>query len=310
MAGQSPAGTGVLGTTQSSSASAIFGSNSATAATPAGTVAGHGVFGLTTVPNANGVLGANNGGGTGVAGVSDNGTGVSAVSVNGTALSATSQQGRAIVGTSQTQDAINGTSASPQHAGVSATNTSPGAGEVPSGFAVWASAAATAIYAQGKPAGYFNGDVQITGDIILINSPSGADIAEDFDLEDDDANREPGTVLVIGRCGRLAACAAAYDTRVAGVVSGAGDLRPAIVLQRLHDRPRRSPVALLGKAVCKVDAHFGAIQAGDLLTTSPTMGHAMKASDRSKALGAVLGKALSALDQDRRGFVPILLSLR
>jgi hypothetical protein len=170
---------------------------------------------------------------------------------------------------------------------------------------VWASSNNTAIYGQGKPAGYFNGDVQVTGDLILV----GGDMAEDFDLEDDPSNAEAGTVLVIHPSGKLSACAEPYDTRVAGVVSGAGDLRPAIILQRLHDRPGRSPVALVGKALCKVDAAFGEVRAGDLLTTSATPGHAMKVTDRSQALGAVLGKALGSIAAGR-GFVPVLVSLR
>jgi hypothetical protein len=134
-------------------------------------------------------------------------------------------------------------------------------------------------------------------------------MAEDFDLEDDPSNAEAGTVLVIHPSGKLSACAEPYDTRVAGVVSGAGDLRPAIILQRLHDQPGRSPVALVGKALCKVDATFGEVRAGDLLTTSATPGHAMKVTDRSKALGAILGKALGSLAAGR-GFVPVLVSLR
>ena len=180
---------------------------------------------------------------------------------------------------------------------------------MPSGSALWASANATAIYAQGNPAGYFNGDVQVTGDLILINSPSSGDIAEDFDLEVEPSNAEPGTVLVIRPSGKLSACTEPYDTRVAGVVSGAGDLRAAIVLQRLEHRPDRSPLALVGKALCKADAAFGGIAAGDLLTTSATPGHAMKVADRTRAVGAILGKALHPLDSGR-GLVPILVSLR
>src|SRR5262249_52974750 len=133
---------------------------------------------------------------------------------------------------------------------------------------------------------------------------------EDFDLEGDDPlNAEPGTVLVIGQSGKLHACVESYDTRVAGVVSGAGQLRPAVILQRLNDQRGRSPIALIGKVVCKVDAAFGRIKAGDLLTTSPTPGRAMKVADRSKALGAILGKALAAHDVGC-GLVPIMVSLR
>jgi hypothetical protein len=237
------------------------------------------------------------------------GFGVWAFSQGGTAILATNDR----PGTADA-DAFVAFTSSPNHAAVAGHNNG-------NGFGVWAfSQGGTAIKAvqgsagsAGSPVGHFEGDVytngnhHVTGDLVLINS--SADIAEDFDLEDDPSNAEPGTVLVIHPSGRLSACAEPYDTRVAGVVSGAGDLRPAIVLQRLQDRSGRSPVALLGKAVCKVDAAFGGIAAGDLLTTSPTLGHAMKVADRAQAVGAILGKALHSLDTGR-GLVPILVSLR
>src|SRR6185437_6458486 len=93
-----------------------------------------------------------------------------------------------------------------------------------------------------------------------------------------------------------------------GVVAGAGGLHPAVVLQRVPSQPG-SPIALVGKAFCKVDAAFGKIMAGDLLTTSATQGHAMRVSDRSRALGAIIGKALAVLDAGS-GLIPILVSPR
>jgi hypothetical protein len=63
---------------------------------------------------------------------------------------------------------------------------------------------------------------------------------------------------------------------------------------------------LMGKVCCKVDASYGAIAVGDLLTTSPTSGHAMKVSDPVKAFGGVIGKALGILAEGR-GVVPIWL---
>jgi hypothetical protein len=153
------------------------------------------------------------------------------------------------------------------------------------------------------------GDIQVTGDLILVNSLTSGDIAEDFDVSDQPGALEPGTVLVINEDGRLGACEAPYDTRVAGVVSGAGTLKPAVVLQRVSSPTPRSPIALVGKVYCKVDCRFGRIAAGDLLTTSPTLGHAMKVTDRSKALGALIGKALAGLDEGT-GLIPIMASLR
>ena len=101
----------------------------------------------------------------------------------------------------------------------------------------------------------------------------------------------------------------AYDKRVAGVISGAGDYKPGIVLDKRQSPGNRQPVALMGKVFCKVDAQFGAIEVGDLLTTSPTPGHAMKTSDPLKAFGAVIGKALRPLTEGQ-GLIPILIALQ
>ena len=96
-------------------------------------------------------------------------------------------------------------------------------------------------------------------------------------------------------------------------MSGAVELRPAIVLdkrqgERQGER-RRVPIALVGKAYCKADATYGPIDVGDLLTTSPTPGHAMRAEDPVKAFGAVIGKALRPL-RDGTGLIPVLVALQ
>jgi hypothetical protein len=155
----------------------------------------------------------------------------------------------------------------------------------------------------GRLAGLFEGDVEVTGDIRLAN----ADCAEDFTVSGA-LHVEPGTVMVLERNGTVRPSAQAFDTRVAGVVSGAGDYKPALVLDRQANAPHRQPIALMGKVFCKVDASFGAIDVGDLLTSSPTAGHAMRVSDRSQAVGALVGKALGPLASGC-GLIPILVTL-
>jgi hypothetical protein len=71
----------------------------------------------------------------------------------------------------------------------------------------------------------------------------------------------------------------------------------------------RVPLALIGKTSCRVDAGYGAIEPGALLTTSETQGHAMKATDPAKAVGAVLGKALRPL-RSGCGLIPIIVTLQ
>ena len=140
------------------------------------------------------------------------------------------------------------------------------------------------------------------GDLILFN----ADIAEEFDV---DGAADPGSVVVLEDDGVVRCSAEPYDTRVVGVVSGAGTFRPAIVLDRREsDRPRR-PVAVMGKVGCLVDATQTPVRVGDLLTTGSRPGHAIRASDRDRAFGAVLGKALRSLEGGI-AIIPVLVTLR
>ena len=68
-------------------------------------------------------------------------------------------------------------------------------------------------------------------------------------------------------------------------------------------------VTLGAYAHCKVDAKYGAIQVGDLLTTSPTKGHAQKVTEPEKAVGAIIGKALGSREKGR-GKIPVLVMLQ
>jgi hypothetical protein len=149
-----------------------------------------------------------------------------------------------------------------------------------------------------------NGNVHVTGDIMLAN----ADCAEDFDIAETEPV-EPGTVMVVGEEGVLHESRQAYDKCVAGVVSGAGNYKPGIVLDKQQAPSSRKPIALLGKVYSKVDASYAPIEVGDLLTTSPPPGHAMKANDPLKAFGAVIGKALRPLAAGQ-GLIPILIALQ
>ena len=138
-----------------------------------------------------------------------------------------------------------------------------------------------------------------------------ADCAEDFDITAPGV--EPGTVMVIDSEGALRPSRGPYDKKVAGVLSGGGDLKPGITLDRQpgtrQSGRERRPLALLGKVYCKVDAEHAPIEVGDLLTTSSTPGHAMRAGDPMQAFGAVLGKALRPW-KEGKGMIPILVTLQ
>lgn len=144
------------------------------------------------------------------------------------------------------------------------------------------------------------------GDIMRTN----ADCAEDFDVAADAAElAEPGAVMVIDDDGTLRPSSQAYDSRVAGIISGAGTYQPAMVLDRQPGVAGRAPLALIGKVFCKVDADTSPVAAGDLLTTSPVPGHAMKVADTARAVGATLGKALRSLSSGS-ALIPVLVTSR
>ena len=60
---------------------------------------------------------------------------------------------------------------------------------------------------------------------------------------------------------------------------------------------------------CHVEADTEPVGVGDLLTTSTVQGYAMRASDRGRAFGAVIGKALVDLPSGR-ALIPIFVTLQ
>jgi hypothetical protein len=203
--------------------------------------------------------------------------------------------GDGVFGTSKAGDGVHGEASQPNFSAVCGIHTGGG----------------KAVYGKSTGnAGYFDGNVEVVGkltvqgDIVL----PGADCAESFDLVKG-ASVAPGTLVVIDQDGALTQSEHAYDRKVAGVVAGAGEYRPAIILDTGGTGKSRASVSLIGKAFCKVDADFGAIEVGDLLTSSHTSGHAMKAADPSRAFGAIVGKALRPLASGR-GMIPILIALQ
>ncbi len=142
----------------------------------------------------------------------------------------------------------------------------------------------------------------------------GGDVAEPFDVSDAGVPIRPGHVVVIdeAHAGRLRLCDAAYDPKVAGIISGANDLAPGMILRTEHrpDADGGYPVAMAGRVWCFADASVGGpIRPGDRLTTSGVEGHAMRVMDPTRADGAVIGKAMSALEEGR-GLVLVLVNLQ
>ena len=156
-----------------------------------------------------------------------------------------------------------------------------------------------------------NGDAFLQGTMSCkVLAVTGADVAEKFPSSEDHV--EPGTVMEIDpeNTGKLRVVREAYSTRVAGVVSGAGDLPAGAVLGNFPGSENAPAIALSGRVWVRCDATSGAIMPGDLLTTSSSPGLAMKASDRGRSHGAVLGKAMTALAEGQQGLVLVLVNLQ
>ncbi len=137
----------------------------------------------------------------------------------------------------------------------------------------------------------------------------GADIVERF--ESSCGALEPGTVVSIDpeHPGKLACAVGAYDTKVAGVVSGAGGVQPGLCLSQDGLLDGDTPVAMNGRVYVKCTASNGAINPGDRLTTAELAGHAMKVTDSARADGAVIGKAMTSLESGE-GLVLVLVNLQ
>jgi hypothetical protein len=131
-----------------------------------------------------------------------------------------------------------------------------------------------------------------------FQTPTGFDIAERFKS----AGRvEPGDVVVFDEeNGAVTLCAKKCDKRVIGIAS----TEPAFIL---GGDSEHVPIALCGRVECKVDADVAPIEVGDLLTTSPTKGHAQKALDPGKAVGAIIGKALASFSRGKGKILVLVL---
>jgi hypothetical protein len=156
-----------------------------------------------------------------------------------------------------------------------------------------------------------NGDAYLQGTMSckVLTITGGADIAEPFKMSSSEIPK--GSVVVIDEenPGHLKLSTQAYDAHVAGVVSGANGIKPGISLHQEGAIESGENVALSGRVYVRADADLGAIKPGDLLTTSDTPGHAMRASDHAKAQGAILGKAMSGL-KEGKGMVLVLVTLQ
>jgi hypothetical protein len=159
------------------------------------------------------------------------------------------------------------------------------------------------------------GNGKVTGNLTVEGTVEGGNIKAKYqDLAEWVPATEQlsaGTVVVLDatKSNHVVSSAAAYDTRVAGVISA----QPGITLGEGGEG--KVLVATTGRVRVKVDASRGPIQIGDLLVTSDIAGVAMKseavefAGRKMHMPGTIIGKALEPLAKGR-GEMLVLLSLQ
>jgi hypothetical protein len=159
-------------------------------------------------------------------------------------------------------------------------------------------------------AGYFAGPVRITGKL-TVDGATDPIIGEMYKVAPSQ-KYALGDVLVIDpESDTCRLCDTPNDTRVAGVVweDAAPDERGEVMAIILGARtPTR-------EMYVKADAGYSPIRRGDLLTTSPTPGHAMRAEPVDVGgveiyrPGTILGKALESLENGR-GLIQVFVVLQ
>ena len=140
------------------------------------------------------------------------------------------------------------------------------------------------------------------------------DFAESVAVSGDRPSYGPGDVIVIDESGaqKFKRSDTPYSTLVAGVYSTkpgfVGSSHPLADLDGV-DFAKEIPMAVVGIVPCKVVDENGPIKPGDLLVTSSTQGFAMKGTDPTRLVGAIVGKALEQLPSGK-GAIHILVSLQ
>ncbi|HZM02908.1 MAG TPA: hypothetical protein VFC44_07775 [Candidatus Saccharimonadales bacterium] len=159
----------------------------------------------------------------------------------------------------------------------------------------------------------FSGNVWVSNNLSTasITIRGGSDLAEPFKITSGKDEVPEGSVVVIDEenPGRLKMSSLPYDTRVAGILSGANGVHPGIQMQQEGTLEGGRNVALTGRVYVQADASNGPIKPGDLLTTSSAPGRAMKVTDHVRAQGAILGKAMTGLKAGK-GMVLVLVTLQ
>jgi hypothetical protein len=140
----------------------------------------------------------------------------------------------------------------------------------------------------------------------------GSDLAELFEITGVSDRIKPGMLVSLDRmeAGKLILTQSRYDTNIAGVISGANGIKPGILMgQQGTIASGEELVTISGRTYITCNTTGGPIRIGDLLTSSNLPGEAMKAGKKRKARGAIIGKAMSNLENGE-GYVLVLVNLQ
>lgn len=124
----------------------------------------------------------------------------------------------------------------------------------------------------------------------------------------------PGTVMSVSEIkAALKPSVVPYDSKVIGVISGAGGFQPGLVIGTRVDGTNDLPLAVSGQVYVRVCEENGPINLGDLLVSSSSAGIAMKATNYERGFGAIIGKALEPFNSqegETEGLLRMLVMMR
>jgi hypothetical protein len=282
------------------------------------------VYGKSTVPDSYGLYAeTTNTGSPAVYGKSTqnvgvSGTGVTGVLGNGTTFGVfgKSIDGSGVFGTSTNFVGVYGQSYSNENPAVNGLNQVNGygvQGYSNNGIGVYGQTGRTdnnyGIYTPDNV--YIGGKIDIVGTVDPI-------IVEGFKA-DPTVTYEAGDVVCLADPGAVVPCVKANDTNVVGVVGPSVELKDSeitvVIMGYRSAKPREAEGVTRQVVRVKADAQYGSIRTGDLLTTSPTRGQAMKAQPVVigdvvfHRPGTILGKAMGSLESGT-GTIEVFVTLQ
>jgi hypothetical protein len=282
----------------------------------------------------------------GVYGRSQHGVGVFGGATTGSGVYGTSS-GRGLTGVGQSHGVFGSTSGAPQgsgYGGYFTSNTGIGVHGRSTAQISGSNLFAPGVYGYsqngagvmgeagsgpGSVAGFFAGNVLVDGNLHIDGNltATGSKVGYVVDVarnDDTEALAQGDLVVITGVTDPVLGAIPVPLVRKADVAASTAVVGVVDLAYRVDDTEPGLPLALdeagiiqpgdyltivtLGAfQAIKVDASYGAIRPGDLLVSSPTPGHAMRADD--PRMGTVIGKALDSLETGT-GAIAVMVTLQ